>query len=230
MGSYIFGFGYSTELAFKQMAKFAGNTLKSYRFAIITADENASQRKSDAFIEESKSLGNTIVFEDKVVADTADYGALISRATKENCDTIFAALPAPALVKFIKAARSNKFKGKILVGDTLQAPDLATLGADADGIYMTQAFSDDANFKSMYSAKYGAAPDGVTLGYAALGYDTIKCLQSVSSPIDASAIKYSFLSAPCEGLTGKTQFTGERIAQRRKRILTVTGGQILLAE
>lgn len=40
LGAHIFGFGYSTELTFEEMAKFAGNTLKSYRFAVISASES----------------------------------------------------------------------------------------------------------------------------------------------------------------------------------------------
>lgn len=230
LGANIFGFGYSNELTFKQMAKYAGNTLKSYRFAVITANEDRYDLQSKVFIEESKSLGNTIVFEEKVAANISDFNSHITRATKENCDTIFAVLPTTALINFIKTAKTNKFKGKILVGDTLFASDITSLGQDAEGIYMTQVWSDDANLKSMYSAKYGNSLDGISLGFVALGYDTVKCLQGISSPLDAYTIKNSLLATSCEGITGKTQFTGERVAQRRKKILTVKAGQLLLSE
>lgn len=161
---------------------------------------------------------------------TTDFQSLIARAKKETCDTIIALLPAPDLVNFIKAARTNQFKGKLLVGDTLFATDMSALGEDAEGIYMTQAWSDDANLQSQYSSKFGTAADGITLGFAALGYDTVKCLQGISAPLDAYSIKHSLLSTSCEGITGNTQFTGERIAQRRKVILTVKGRQLVKAE
>jgi ABC-type branched-subunit amino acid transport system substrate-binding protein len=230
MGANIFGFGYSTELTFTQMAKFAGKTLKSYRFAVISASESRFDLQSRVFIEESKSLGNTIVFDQKVTADNADFDSLIDRAKKETCDTIFAVLPAADLVKFIKAVRTNKFNGKVLVGDTLFASELVALGQDAEGIYMAQAWSDDSNLKALYTEKYGNSVDGVTLGFAALGYDTVKCLQGIQEPLSSYTIAHSLLSTSCEGLTGKTQFTGERIAQRRKQILSVKNGQFMLAE
>ena len=230
LGANIYGFGYSTELTFTKMAKFAGNVLRSNRIGVIAASESRFDIQNEVFVEESKSLANTIVFNERVAADSADISPLIERAVKENCDTLFVVLPSPALVRFIKAVRASPFKGKLLVGDTLFAPELLDLGADAEGIYMAQPWSDDSALKTLYSNKYGALPDGITLGIVALGYDTIKCLQGIGKPFDAYSIKQSLLSQSCEGLTGNTQFTGERIAQRRKRILTVKNGQLLLAE
>ncbi|MFN8391812.1 MAG: ABC transporter substrate-binding protein [Bdellovibrionota bacterium] len=230
MGANVFGFGYSTELTFTKLAKFAGNTLKSYRFAILTGNDARSELQSKAFIEESKSLGNTIVFEEKISPDTVDFTAVVARAAKENCDTIFAALPASSLVKFIQNARAKQFKGKIIVGDTLFAGELSTLGKDAEGVYMAQAWSDDAKLKSQYASKFGSAPDGVSLGFVALGFDAVSCLQSLGEPFDAYSIKSALLSSPCHGLTGDTGFDGERMAKRRKSILTVKSGQFVLAE
>lgn len=228
LGQHIFGFGYSIESSFKALAKFAGNKLHSNRICVVSSAENTYDTQSKAFIEESKSLGNTIVFDEKAATDAA-YPALITRAQKETCDTILAALPATGSTAFVKAARAASYKGHILVGDTLFAPEIAALGKDAEGIYMVQAWSDDAEFKSLYAAKYGSTPDGVTLGAAALGYDTINCVQNILPPLDSGGIRNSFLSTPCEGLTGATRFSGERIAQRAKRVVTVKAGQLSVA-
>lgn len=221
----VFGFGYSTRRSFAGFAKFTGAKLKSYRFAVLSSTSEPFSVQSKEFIEETKSLGNTIVFEEKVESAGADFKALLSRAIKENCDTIFAVLPADALVAFIKAARAASFKGKILLGDSFYQTELTALGKDAEGIYILQAWNDDATFKSNYAAKYGIEPDGITLGAAALGYDLIKCLEAAGANPTSSSISYSWLSTPCEGLTGKTQFSGERIAQRVKQILTVKEGK-----
>ena len=229
LGTKVFGFGYSTERSFAEFAKFAGNKLKSYRFAVLSSSAEPFSTQSSAFIEETKSLGNTIVFEEKVESAGTDFKALIARAKKEKCDTIFAVLPGDALVAFIKSARENAFGGKILVGDSFFAAEREMTGKDSEGIYLLQAWSDDAAFKSQYTAKYGAEPDGITLGAAALGYDLIKCIEAAGSNLDPESISYSWLSTPCEGLTGKTQFSGERIAQRSKRILTVKGEKFELA-
>lgn len=221
LGTKVFGFGYSTERSFAEYAKFAGNKLKSYRFAVLSSANEPFSTQSKAFIEESKSLGNTIVFEEKIDSASADFKELIARATKETCDTIFAVLPGDALVAFIKAARSASFTGKILVGDSFFSTEREALGKDAEGIYVLQAWSDDPTLKSQYSAKYASEPDGITLGAAALGYDLIQCLQAVGPNPNSESIPYSWLSTPCEGLTGKTLFSGERIAQRVKKVLTV---------
>ncbi len=230
LGNHIFGFGFSTEMSFAEFAKFAGNTLKSYRFGIISATAPRYDTQSKAFIEQSKSLGNTIVFDEKVDPGSTDFAAVIARAKKEKCDTIFATLPAPALVAFVKAARAAFFKGHVLVGDELYASDIALLGKDAEGIYMMHAWSDDAAFASLYAAKYGQTPDNVILGAAALGFDTVNCVQETGTPLGSSIIKSSLLSKSCEGLTGKTQFSGERIAQRKKRVVTVKDGKFSLAQ
>ena len=110
-----------------------------------------------------------------------------------------------------------------MVGDTFFSVERELLGKDAEGIYVLQAWSDDAAFKAQYAAKYGAEPDGITLGAAALGYDLIKCIEAAGPNPNSGAISYSWLSATWQGLTGKTQFSGERIALRTKRILTVKG-------
>lgn len=138
-------------------------------------------------------------------------------------------LPADAVVSFVKAARAASFKGKILVGDSLFTAEREALGKDANGIYLLQSWSDDASLKAKYSSKYGSEPDGVTLGAAALGYDLIQCIEAVGNNLDVNSISYSWLSTPCEGLTGKTQFSGERIAQRAKQILTVKDEKFELA-
>lgn len=229
LGQNVFGFGYSTERTFADYAKFAGKNLKSYRFGMISSSAEPFATQSAAFIEETKSQGNTVVFDEKADSASADFAGLVTRAKKEKCDTIFAVLPSDALVAFVKAARAASFGGKILVGDSFFAADRAALGKDADGIYLVQAWSDDPDLKSKYAAKYGVDPDGVTLGAAALGYDLVKCLEEVGESPDSEKISYAWLSKPCEGLTGKTQFSGERIAQRQKRILTVKGDRFELA-
>jgi ABC-type branched-subunit amino acid transport system substrate-binding protein len=89
-----------------------------------------------------------VAFDEKAERATADFSGLISRAAKENCDTIFAVLPGDSLVALIRAARAGSFKGKILVGDTFYAAELQKLGKDADGIHLAQAWSDDSAFKS----------------------------------------------------------------------------------
>lgn len=229
LGTNVFGFGFSTEGSFAQLAKFAGKELKSYRFGVIAAPSEPFATQSKAFIEETKSLGNTVVFDEKADSAAADFEGLVTRAKKESCDTIFAVLPGDSLVALIKAARTGAFVGKILVGDSFFAAERAALGKDADGIYILQAWSDDAAFRAQYSTKYGGEPDGITLGAAALGYDLIRCIEAVGENPDSGAISYAWLSNPCEGLTGKTQFTGERMAQRQKRILTVKSERFELA-
>ena len=230
LGTTVFGFGYSTERSFADYAKFAGKKLKSYRFGVLSSSSEPFATQSEAFIEETKSQGNTIVFEEKVESTNADFKGLLGRAAKEGCDTVFAVLPGDALVSFIRAAREVAYRGKILVGDSFFAAEREALGKDAEGIYILQAWNDDEAFKAQYTAKYGTAPDGITLGAAALGYDLIKCIEGVGSNPDSGAISYSWLSTPCEGLTGKTQFSGERIAQRIKRVLTVKGERLELAD
>lgn len=228
LGTKVFGFGYSTERSFAEFAKFAGTKLKSYRFAVISSSAEPFNEQSNAFVEETKSQGNTVVFDEKAESVAADFAGLVARAKKEKCDTIFAVLPGDALVKLIKAARAGAFTGKILVGDSFFATDREALGKDAEGIYLIQAWNDDSTFKAQYSAKYGGEPDGVTLGAAALGYDLIRCVEEAGASPSSETISHAWLSKSCEGLTGKTQFTGERIAQRQKRILTVKGDKFEL--
>lgn len=229
LGTNVFGFGYDTNRSYAQFAKFAGNKLKSYRFGVISSAAEPFNTQSRAFIEETKSLGNTVVFDERAESPSTDFGALIARAKKEKCDTLIAVLSGEALVPFVKAARAGGWTGKLLVGDSFSAAEVAALGKDAEGLYLLQAWSDDPGFKAQYSAKFGGDADGITLGAAALGYDLVKCVETAGAGADSEAISYAWLSNPCEGLTGKTQFSGERIAQRVKRVLTVKSGKFELA-
>jgi len=230
LGNNVFGFGYSTERSFAKFAKFAGNKLKSYRFGIISSASEPFNTQSEAFIEETKSLGNTVVFDEKVDPTVTDFADYFARAKKENCDTIFAVLPGDGLVALVRAARAAAYSGKILVGDSFFAAQRAALGKDADGIFILQSWSDDADLKAQYTAKYGSEPDGITLGAAALGFDLIRCIEKAGANPNSETIAYSWLSNPCEGLTGITQFSGERIAQRQKKILTVRDEKFEVAE
>lgn len=235
LGQHIFGFGYSTETSAKEFAKFAGNKLKSYRFGIVSSAEPHLDLQRKAFVEETKSQGNTVVFEEASAG--GDFASIVERAKKEKCDTLFAALPAKSAIQFVQAARKGSFSGKILLGDTLFAPELNELGKDAEGVYMMQTWASDEPFAQMYAAKFGGATDGVTLGAAALGYDAVSCVAKLKKGIEgtgqafgADSLKHQLLAEPCEGLTGKTGFTGERIAQRRKKAVTIKGGEFALAE
>lgn len=230
LGSYIFGFGYSIKGTFFNYAKFAGNKLKAYRFGLISTNDSRFDSQAKAFSEQTKSLGNTVVFDEKVEAEGAAWAPLVARLNKEKCDSVFAAIPSSALSPFLKAVREAKYKGKIFLGDSLRPEDLAPLGKDAEGVYLIQTWSDDDVLLRAYAAKFGKSPDPVTLGAVATGYDLVNCVAATPAPVDADSIKYSFLSSPCEGLTGKTGFTGERIAQRKKRILSIQSGQFVLAD
>lgn len=177
-----------------------------------------------------KSLGNTVVFDERVDPATADLDGILARLQKDRCDTVFANLPASSAASLIGALRKAGYKGHVLIGDAIFPPDLQALGASAEGVHALQSWSDDEGFKQLYVSKYGGAPDGVTLGAAALGYDAIACISESERPLSADSIKYSLLSKPCEGFTGRTGFSGLRIAQRRKRVVMVKDGHFVSAE
>lgn len=227
LGSYVFGFGYSEELTYKEYASFAGKKLSANRICVVQSVSPLQEVRTNSFVEQSKSLGNTVVFQEKVAA--TEVGPLLSRAVNEKCDILFAAIDQSELSVFFTALKGSLYKGKVLLGD-LDPFSQENAKGIGNPLYGISPWATDDALMRLSSDALGRTVTPKELGDIALGYDLMGCLNATQGEFSADTLKYSFLASPCEGLTGITRFSGQRISQRRKRVINISSTPPALAE
>ena len=227
LGSYVFGFGYSEELTYKNYASVAGKKLSANRICVTRSNTPLQEIRTNSFIEQSKSLGNTIVFNE--LLSPSDAGTLLSKATNEKCDIFFSALEESDVDAFLTAAKGSNYKGKILLGD-LDPFAHPLVKEVSTQVYGVSTLVTNEEFLALATKSLGRTLTAKELGDIALGYDLMTCVAATQGELSADTLKYSFLASPCEGLTGVTKFSGQRISQRAKKVVNMTGGSPVLVE
>lgn len=136
------------------------------------------------FVEHFKTLGGTVVFEEKYTQGAADFSAQLARikALPEMPDFFYISSYMPDLGLIIRTMREAGITQPILGGDSYDDPGLfQALGPEYgnDIVFVTHTWvSPDtspqmAEFLKAYEAKYGGPPEAM---WAATGWDVVHIL------------------------------------------------------
>lgn len=237
LGNHVVGFGYSNELAGEDMAEFAFKQRKKETVAVIAFHDEWSEVIANAFVERFKKIGGEVVLNERVNSDTTDFKSLIARIKARNAGAIYLPLYGAGLSTAIKQARSLNYEGDLLTADSFGDYELKETGRAAEGLYATQIWLDNDDFKKKYEAKFSSGNSaGVNLGYVALAYDTLKLLDALSGKllksnekISATTIINSFAGFEFEGILGHTHISSKRMTDRREKVLKVQDGKFIVA-
>lgn len=232
LGEYVFGLGYSTELAGEDLAQFAYDKLAIRDFAIISAHDEWSELISEAFKHKLVSLGAKLAFHEKVNVDQTDFKTLIAKAKQRNVQSLYAPLFGRALVSWIKQSRELGYKGLLLTGDGVSENELKQAGVqNSEGLIASQVWITDPDFKKRYLAKFGASADESNIGFVAMGYDSIQCLSQAKQGMNEKGISFTsetlkihLRSFTCTGVTGTTRISEKRTSNKRESILVANNG------
>ncbi len=156
-------------------AVFAFKHLNARRAVVFTdVEQDYSVGLTNYFMRAFKKLGGTVK---RVFFKTGDqdFTAQVTYALRLNPDVIFITGYYPEAALIARQARQMGYKGYIMGGDGLEAPELIKIGGEAvDGIYFTTHFNAKGaatemskKFVKMYEEKYGKLPSAL----AALGFD-----------------------------------------------------------
>ena len=180
VGDYIFRVCFTDDFQGAVAAKFAVNTLKAKRAAIL-GDFNSDYSKgmTQYFEPEFTASGGQIVARQSYTQTDADFKGQLTNIRAANPDVIFVPGYYGQVGVIAKQAKELGITAPLLGGDGWDSPKLFELGGTAlDGSYMVNHYSTDdpspavQKFVAAYKQKFGAVPDAI----AALGYDAMNVL------------------------------------------------------
>jgi branched-chain amino acid transport system substrate-binding protein len=239
MGNHIFRVCFIDPFQGAVLAKFAKDTLKAKRAAILTSVNNPySVGISKVFREKFTAGGGEIVIEQRHSEGDKDFRAQLTAIKAMNPDVIFHSSNYTEGALICIQARQLGFTGPLFGGDAWEAPQLIEIGGKAvEGTYYSTHGSPEStapemvNFIKKFRARWnGETPDSIAaLGYdaAALLFDSLKRAGTTESAKlrDAIATTKDFV-----GVTGKITIDKDRNATKSAVILTVKDGKFAYVE
>jgi branched-chain amino acid transport system substrate-binding protein len=235
VGDYIFRVCFIDPFQGAVMAKFAGETLKAKKVAILRdVKSDYSVGLSNFFAEAFKSTGGEIVVDQSYSSGEVDFNSQLTSIRAKKPDAIFVPGYYTEVGLIAKQARKLGIKVPLLGGDGWDSEKLYEIGGKAlnNGFFSNHYSQDDQspavqNFIKSYKAAYNKVPDGL----AAMGYDAGMVLfaamergktLSAADTRDALAATKDF-----QAVTGKITIDSKRNASKPAVVLEVKDGKFL---
>lgn len=238
IGDYIFRVCFIDPFQGLVMAKFAANTLKLKKVAILVDVRNDYSVGLQTFFRQNfRQLGGEIVAEQSYSEGDSDFKAQLTQIKAANPEAIYVPGYYTEVATIARQSRELGMTVPLLGGDGWDSPRLFEIGGDAlNGCYLSNHYSVDdpspaiQKFVGDYRGKYKEVPDAL----AALGYDAARILADAitragstgSDKIrDALAATKDF-----PGVTGKITINAERNAIKPAVILRIENGKFVYVE
>ncbi|MBI4516018.1 MAG: ABC transporter substrate-binding protein [Deltaproteobacteria bacterium] len=239
VGDYIFRACFIDPFQGSTMAKFAINTLKVRRLAILTDTKNDySVGLTQFFRDTVKSLGGEIVAEESYGEGDIEFKAQLTAIKAVNPEAIYVPGYYTECALIARQARELGLTATLLGGDGWDSPKTAEIGGKAvDGTYFTNHYSADEQrpevqkFIADYRAAYGGkVPDAM----AVLGYDAMRMLAAAiarAGSSDGPAIRAALAATKdFPGVSGRITIDGERNARKAIVVLKIDNGEFRFVE
>lgn len=233
VGDYIFRVCFIDPFQGTVMAKFALDTLKVKKVAILTDVKNDySVGLTKYFKEYFNSHGGQIVSERSFSGGGTDkdFRAQLTSIKAAQPEAIFVPGYYTEAGLIAKQARSLGIKVPLMGGDGWDSPKLSEIGGSAvEGCFFSTHFSpQDKNpkvqdFVKRYNEKFKAMPDGM----APLGYDAMMILANAiktAGGTDPAKVRDALANTKdFDGVTGKITIDEKRNATKSAVVLKVKG-------
>jgi branched-chain amino acid transport system substrate-binding protein len=238
VGDYIFRACFIDPFQGAVLAKFAHDTLKVRKVAILTSVSNAySVGISKVFRERFTALGGTIVVEQKHNEGDKDFRAQLTAIKATGAEAIFHSSNYTEGALICIQARQLGFTGQLFGGDAWEAPELIAIGGKAvEGVYYSTHASPESpapevqNFVQKFRARWGETPDSI----AAQGYDAAGLLFDAlrrAGTTDSAALRHALATTKdYPGVTGRITMDADRNPSKGAVILTVRDGAFKFVE
>ena len=238
VGDYIFRVCFIDPFQGEVMAKFAANTLKAKKAAIMLDFNSPYSRGLTEFFDASfRKLGGQIINKQAYTQGDRDYKGQLTAIRSTDPDVIYVPGYYGEVGVIAKQAQQLGIKAPLLGGDGWDATQLWELGGDAlNGDFISNHYSVDdpspaiQEFVANYRSRYGKRPDAL----AALGYDAMKVLaDSIKRAGTTEGPKLRDAIAQTEkypGVTGKISIDAQRNAVKPAVVLKLKGGAFVYQE
>jgi len=238
-GDYIFRVCFIDPFQGEVMAKFAANSLKAKKAAILF-DSNADYSKGllQFFKQAFTKLGGEIVAEKAYAQRDRDFTGQLTAIRDLNPDVIYVPGYYQEVGVIAKQTKQLGIKAPLLGGDGWDSPQLWDLGGDAlNGSFISNHYSVDdptpaiQDFVKRYKAKYnGTAPDAI----AALGYDAMMVLADSikrANGTECAALRNAIATTKdFKGITGVISINEERNAVKSAVVLELRDKKFVYKE
>jgi branched-chain amino acid transport system substrate-binding protein len=234
IGSYIFRVCFIDPFQGTVMAKFAKDTLKLHRVALLTSVSSAySVGLAKYFKERFLADGGEIVIEQKFTEGDKDFNAQLTAIKAAGVEGIFVPGYYTEAALISKQARELEMTIPLFGGDGWEAPELIEIGGTAvEGCYYSTHYSPQVDspkvkaFVAKFQARYdGKTPDAMAaLGYDSAGVmaDAIRRAGSTEGPAVRDAIA---ATNGYQGVTGTTTMDKDRNPTKSAVVIEVKDGQ-----
>jgi branched-chain amino acid transport system substrate-binding protein len=180
IGDHIFRICFIDPFQGFVMAKFATETLKAKKLAILRDVKNDySVELSNVFAENIKKMGGEIVADLSYQANDIDFKAQLTQIRSKAPEAIFIPGYYSEVGLISKQARELGIKAPLLGGDGWDSVKLHEIGREAiNGSFYSNHYTTETDeapvieFIKKFKSKYNETPDGL----AALGYDAARIL------------------------------------------------------
>jgi branched-chain amino acid transport system substrate-binding protein len=212
------------------MAKFAANTLKVTKVAILRDVKNDySVGLADFFTQTFQGLGGGIVLDQSYSAGDMDFKAQLTAIKGKAPQAIFVPGYYTEVALIAKQAKEIGLNVPLLGGDGWDSAKLTEIGGSAlDGSYFSNHYSPDDQSEAVqkFIADFKAANNGeIPDGLAAMGYDAamvlVKAMERATN-LDRQAIKEAILQTKNHpGVTGLISLNEKRDAVKSAVVIEV---------
>ncbi len=234
VGDYIFRICFIDPFQGAVLAKFARESLKAQRVALLTSTNSPySVGLSNVLRERFTALGGEIVAEQKFAEGDKDFRAQLTAIRTTKPDVIAATGFYSEAALICLQARTLGLDVPIIGGDGWEAPQLIELGGKAvEGTYYSTYFSAEnkapvvQTFVKKFQARWnGETPEAVS----ALGYDAMHLIAQAMERIgstDAARLRDAIAGTKnFPGVTGNTTIDELRNSSKAAVMLTVKNGR-----
>ena len=238
-GDYIFRVCFIDPFQGVVMAKFARDTLKVRKVALLTSVSSAySVGLAKYFKERFVADGAELVMEQKFSEGDKDFKAQLTAIKAAGVDGIFVPGYYTEAALICKQARDLGLALPIFGGDGWEAPQLTEIGGRAvEGTYYSTHYSPEnktpavQEFVKKFQQRWnGETPDAM----AALGYDSAMVLADAikrAGSTDGAKLRDAIAATKdYPGVTGATTIDAERNATKSAVVITVKDGQFKFVE
>ncbi len=239
IGPYIFRVCFIDPFQGTVMAKFAKNSLKAEKVAVLTSVSSAySTGLAKYFKERFIADGGKIAIEQKFSEGDKDFKAQLTAIKAAGVQAIFVPGYYTEAALITKQARELGLQIPLFGGDGWESPILIDIGGKAvEGIFYSTHYSPESTdpavvtFIEKFKKRWGGeTPDAM----AALGYDSalvvVDAIRRANSTEGAKIREALAATKDFAGVTGKTNIDAQRNASKSAVIVTVKDGQFKYVE
>jgi branched-chain amino acid transport system substrate-binding protein len=233
VGDYIFRVCFIDPFQGEVMAKFAANTLKAKKAAIMLDFNSPYSRGLTEFFESSfTKLGGQVVTKQSYTQGDRDYKGQLTSIRSLNPDVIYVPGYYGEVGVIAKQAKQLGITQPLLGGDGWDAPQLWELGGDAlNGDFISNHYSVEdpspaiQKFVGDFKSRYNIAPDAL----AALGYDAMRVLADAikrAGTTEGAKLRDAIAATKdFPGVTGVISINSDRNAVKPAVVLKLQGGK-----